>query len=150
MSQAKSLLKATESFPTETQPFTTVNAFTTFSVEYTLKESDAEFPDVHFHFFLTPETIPLRKAYWETIFPTCLDTVARAFFGYEYPRMQAQIIHGVIRAGKELEEKGEPEDSWWLLVQQLEFDEKGGDELGTKIAQFLELLDQALENANIK
>jgi hypothetical protein len=142
---AKGLLTATESFPTEAQPFTLENSFTTFSVEYTFKPSSGEFEDVHFHFFQTPETIPLRKAYWETVFPTCLDTVARAFFGYEYPRMQAQVIHGVIRAGGEPLPQNPGEDSWWLLVQQLE-----SDDPVAKINDFFELLDQALESANSK
>ncbi len=132
--------------PVEAQSFTLVDDYTTFSVEYTFKGQD-----VHFHFFLTPELEarpPTEKnRYWNEAFPTALDKAARDFFGFEYPRIQASFIEGVLRS----DNATRPQDSWWMIVQQLEADAFPiGDTLDTKIDRFLEKLDQALESSSLK
>jgi len=132
--------------PVEAQPFTLVDDYTTFSVEYTFKGLD-----VHFHFFLTPELEgkkPTEKNwYWNESFPTALDKIARSFFGFEYPRIQASLIQGVLRS----DDAVHPQDSWWMIVQQLEADAFPiGDTLDDKIGRFLEQLDQALESSSSK
>lgn len=61
--------------------------------------------DLVFHFFLLDPSKPLPGGYstfWETLFPTHLDTVARAHFRAEFPSLQAQRVN-------EFEI-----DSWWL------------------------------------
>lgn len=121
----------------EPQIFAVVDEYTTFSAEYTFKDDD-----VHFHFFMTPEAITRVKEYWAVDFPTCLDKVAREHFGFEFPRIQASLVVGVLRYGQD--EKEEPQDSWWMIVQELEDASLDGDSI---IIKFLEKLDQALENA---
>jgi len=132
-------LKAEQSLPVEVQPFTLVNEYTTFSVEYTVKGER----DVHFHFFETPESKAWGKEYWKVVFATCLDKIARAHFGFEYPRIQASLIEGVLRYGQD--EKEVPQDSWWMIVQQTEV-----PDVDLLVTQFLELLDQALESSSRK
>lgn len=134
------------SLPAEAQPFSLVDDFTTFSVEYTEKPSVGDHPDFHFHFFVTPEVRKLaqdkQRRYWAEQFPAALDQVARSFFGYDFPRLQAQRIPDVLRS----DDDKEPQDSWWLLVQQLEVGAFPiGDSYAAKISRFLEALDQALE-----
>lgn len=132
-------LKAEQSLPVEVQPFTLVNEYTTFSAEYTVKGER----DVHFHFFETLESKTLGKEYWKVTFAHCLDKIARAHFGFEYPRIQASLIEGVLRYGQD--EKEVPQDSWWMIVQQTEV-----PDVDLLVTQFLELLDQALESSSRK
>jgi hypothetical protein len=133
--------------PVEAQPFTLVDDYTTFSVEYTKKGES----DVHFHFFLTPELESKKPTemnwYWNEEFPKALDKTARAFFGFEYPRIQASLITGVLRS----DDATKAQDSWWMIVQQLEADAFPiGDNVDDKISRFLSLLDQALESSSNK
>jgi len=132
-------LQADQSLPVEIQPFTLVNEYTTFSVEYTEKGER----DVHFHFFETPESKARGKEYWKVTFAHCLDKIARAHFGFEYPRIQASLIEGVLRCGQDPAEV--PQDSWWMLVQQIEV-----PDVNLLVTQFLELLDQALDSSSLK
>jgi len=132
-------LTADPSLPVEVQPFTVVDDYTTFSVEFTLKGNR----DVHFHFFETPETRALGKEYWNLVFAQCLDRTARAHFGFEYPRIQASLIEGVLRHGQD--EKEVPQDSWWMIVQKIEV-----PDYELLVMQFFSILDQALESSTRK
>ena len=129
----------TEGTPSaEPQVFVVVDTYTTFTAEYTFKDDD-----VHFHFFLTPETIMKKKEYWEATFPRCLDATARPFFGFEFPRIQANMVRDVLRFGQS---ENEPvQDSWWMIVQELKVVDP--DAL---VLKFCEALDTALEAATRK
>jgi hypothetical protein len=134
LQKSQELVEREDSLSVEPPEFTPIDAYTTFFCEYTFKGTD-----VHFHFFRSPETATFPEHYWKNFFPVQLDQVARAHFGYEYPRLQASLVDGVLRAGKET---GEPESSWWMICQQLDVPDPEA-----KISKFFELLDQALEKA---
>ena len=139
--QAMQQLASEGTPPVEPQLFIVVNDYTTFSVEFTDKGDN----DIQFHFFMTPE-IEAKKPtemnwYWNEAFPMHLDKVAREFFGFEYPQIQASLIQGVLRS----DDAVKAQDSWWMIVQKLVV-----PDVEAHVMQFLEQLDQALESSSLK
>jgi hypothetical protein len=118
--------------------FRTVSEYTTFFCEYTFKDGD-----IHFHFFLTPETEKLGAQFWKLLFAQVLDTTARNHFEADYPRLQASFVEKVLRHGTRLDpERDQSEDSWWLIAQEFE----GVPDPVALVTSFLAKLDQALDS----
>lgn len=126
-----------QSLLAKAQDFIKVDDYTTFFCEYTTKGDY----DVHFHFFNTKESKSFPRDYWENTFPLHLDKVARAHFGFEYPRLQASIVRGVLPADA-IETENEPSDSWWMIAQQLKVPDPD-----FYIRAFLVKLDQSIESS---
>lgn len=109
--------------------FIQVNDYTTFRAEFAITEGD-----IVYHFFITAEINGLvnPRRYWDELFPSKLQDVAREYFKADFPRLQAQYIPEMA--------------SWWFRA-------KG---YGAKLDphrfsyRFFDLFDEALEGEMAK
>jgi hypothetical protein len=107
--------------------FTSVDDYTTFRAEYTLKDKD-----IVVHFFLPQDfrrTGQAAVTYWTSTFAVALDSVAQECFQATQPRLQAKYT-------EELK-------SWWLRA-------RGYDHLidvSKFMERFFDRLDEELEKA---
>lgn len=117
--------------------FTKVDNFTTFLAEYTFSGKD-----IILHFFPSAEVhkSPRAHDYWHKTFPAWLDPVARASFGAEPPRLEAQYIEMAIPSFIPASE-AKPTPSWYLCAHGFT---DGLDPEGL-IQRFLSSLDLALD-----
>lgn len=121
--------------------FLKVTAFTTFDAEYAVIEDD-----LVFHFFRSPEVRgrPDSDRYWHESFPAALDQQAQSYFKADQSRLSAAYTQEV--------------DSWWLKAKGFRAVAEGTGlasldpeaSVGTFVARFFEILDQALETTKIK
>lgn len=99
-------------FASKAVVFTKVDRFTTFLAEYTFRDKD-----IILHFFPSDEVHQSQNArtYWNEVFPRVLDPVARASFGVEPPRLEAQYVEMAIPSFIPADQaKATP--SWWLCA----------------------------------
>lgn len=89
--------------------------------------------DFVFHFYLPKGGVKDYTYYWEDLFPTCLDFVARDYFKVSYPRIKAMHI-------KEL-----GIDSWWMRAYGFVDSTLNPDAF---VEKFYQKLHSALESQN--
>jgi hypothetical protein len=129
--------------------FTRVTRFTTFFVEYAIKDGD-----IVVHFFPSEEAHKSQNArtYWFDTFPLVLDKVACASFGVQAPRLEAGFVEvgtpSPTLPGMEPvwfdAYKGAAMPSWWLVAHGF-MHVIDPDAL---VDRFFSALDSALDAAN--
>lgn len=127
-------------FASKQMVFEKVERFTTFLAEYAFLDKD-----IIMHFFPSEEVhqMKLARAYWHETFPRVLDPVARAAFGVEPPRLEAQFIEMAIPFFVPADQ-AKPTPSWYLKARGFtdQLDPHG------LVLRFMSALDAALDAEN--
>lgn len=94
-------------------PFEKIDKYTTFMAEFVEKDQD-----LVFHFFPSPEAhaSPNCRRYWYRVFPETLSSVASKVFEAGPPRLQAQLVEGVIASWDD-GDTAKAVDSWWFCAK---------------------------------